>query len=134
MSNTQLIADTTRQEPSIEELWAAAYPTMRTILDNIINGRRAVNANVDSYVQLRLGLGQLDRGTYKPCTRSYGCGPADSPMSTMSLLRKVLAVVPVGSPAAGLLYRLASTVATAAAQRAEELRGIEQQFTEGEQS
>lgn len=130
---TQRIIDAAQPQPAIEELWTAAYPTMRVMLDGIIRGRRSVAAGAEHFVQLRRSLGQLDRGTYKPCTRSRGCGPADSPISTMALLRDVLALVPVGSPAAGLLYRLASVVAVEAAKRVDELRSRGTRPAEGGQ-
>ncbi|WP_420034675.1 hypothetical protein ACN2WE_21345 [Streptomyces sp. cg28] len=84
--------DTTATD--ITELWNAAYPTMRTILTASINGLRDrirvedwkqsdlpksawgsgrdLGAKVARLEGVRRQLGQLDRGTYKGCTRSPG--------------------------------------------------------------
>ncbi len=104
------------------DLWTAAYPTMREILDRNIKAMRAVHRPADelrALTELRRHLGQLDRGTYKPCTRSAGVGPLGSPWSTLSLIREVLRAMPISSPAAGMLYRTAAAFADLAAERAQ---------------
>lgn len=121
---TQRILDEANRQPTVEELWPAAYPAMRARLDDVIRSRRALSADVTRYVELRRALGQLDRGTYKACTRSPGVDPTESPLTTMSLLRKMLDLVPVGSPDAPVLYRLASVVAVEAAKSAERLQAM----------
>jgi hypothetical protein len=53
--------------------WADTYLAMRTILDTVIKaqrGARRPTADVPSLIRVRRDLGQLDRGTYQPCTQS----------------------------------------------------------------
>lgn len=124
---TQRITDAVNRQPTIEELWPTAYPAMRARLDDIIRSRRALSADATACVELRRALGQLDRGAYKPCTRSRGIDPTESPLSTMRLLQSVLYLLPAGSPDAPILYRLASVVAVEAAKQDEEIRARESQ-------
>lgn len=92
-------------------LWNAAYPGMREVLDAVIRANRGTahpRVDVRGLETVRRELGQVDRGTHRPCTRSE---PAFSPHIALSLVRAVIDVVPLGSPHAGGIYRLAAELA-----------------------
>jgi hypothetical protein len=91
--------------------WPAVYPAMRQILDAVIRANRGVSrpvADVSRLERVRLELGQLDRGTHRPCTQSP---PAFSPFAAFSLVREVCETTPLGHPATGAIYRLAADLA-----------------------
>jgi hypothetical protein len=91
--------------------WSAVYPAMRQILDAVIRANRGASrpvANVSRLERARLELGQLDRGTHRPCTQSP---PAFSPFAAFSLVREVCETTPLGHPATGAIYRLAAELA-----------------------
>jgi hypothetical protein len=89
---------------------------MRAVLDTVIHANRAAQrpvADVPHLERVRRQFGQLHRGTYRPCTQSP---PAYCPWTAFRLVRDVLAVVPLGHPQAGALYRLAADLADQIAQ------------------
>ncbi|MGW3491514.1 hypothetical protein [Streptomyces sp. NPDC001054] len=97
------------------EHWSDAYPAMRTILDSVITAQRAAESPTVDLRRLegtRRELGQVDRGTYRVCTRS---APSFSPTNAGWMVRDVIAVTYVGHPDAGAIYRLAAELADLAA-------------------
>lgn len=95
----------------VTELWVAAYPSMRQILDSVIRAQRtAANPTVDipALERVRLELGQMDRGTYRGCTRGE---PVFIPSSARIAVHAVLNVTSIGHPYAGDIYRLAAELA-----------------------
>lgn len=122
------IDDTTAAR--ISELWNLAYPDLREALTNVISNRRdhlrkaeqaeplsqEAKSSAAQYIkrmeETRRALGQLDRGTYRGCTRSPGAFTANSALSAVS---RALKAVPFGSPHAGNAYRLAGELADAVA-------------------
>lgn len=61
----------TDQAAHLAALWTATYPAMREILDLVIRANRATDhpvVDVPRLVRVRRELGQIDRGTYRPCT------------------------------------------------------------------
>lgn len=110
--------------------WNAAYPTMRTILNAAITSLRArmereawtqdslqpedrgsgrdLGAKLARMEGLRRGLGQLDRGTYRGCTRSPG---GFSPTSAYWSVRDFLAVTTNGDRGLADVYDLAAHLA-----------------------
>jgi hypothetical protein len=125
--DTGWLDDTTAAD--ITRLWNAAYPTMRTILTASINGlrdrirregwteadlprgaggsSRDLGAKLARLEGLRRGLGQLDRGTYRGCTRSPG---GFSPISAYRAVRDVLAVTSSGDRDLAAVYELAAVL------------------------
>lgn len=123
----------------IAERWNGVYPAMRTILDTVIKAQRATDrptVDVARLEQVRRALGQLDRGTFKACTRSPG---AFSVSDAFSAVRAVLRVTSIGHADAGAIYRLAGELAdvvaaAASVRRAEweaERAGIPAQSVDG---
>lgn len=116
----------------IAELWNLAYPDLREALTTVINSRRDYLGKPEQVEQLseeakssaaqyikrmeetRRALGQLDRGTYRSCTRSPG---AFSVSPALTAVSRALKALPVGSPHAGTAYRLAGELADAMAAR-----------------
>lgn len=99
------------QPPNRPEAWAATYPAMRNILDTVIRANRPAATpvvDVRRLERVRLELGQLHRGTHRPCTQSP---PAFSPFAAFSLVREVCETTPLGHPATGAIYRLAAELA-----------------------
>lgn len=110
--------------------WNAAYPTMRTILNAAIATLRArvereawtqdnlrpedhgsdrdLGAKLARLEGLRRGLGRLDRGTYRGCTRSPG--GFDS-VSAYWSVRDFLAVTTIGDSGLADVYVLAAHLA-----------------------
>ncbi|MDQ0943304.1 hypothetical protein [Streptomyces sp. V1I1] len=99
------------QAAHIVALWTAAYPAMRETLDTVIHAQRGADrrtVDIPRLERTRRALGQIDRGTYRPCTRST---PAFSPTSAYFLVRNVLNVTSLGSPHVGAIHRLAAELA-----------------------
>lgn len=122
----------------LADLWNHAYPAMRKIATAYIEGMRAYIERegwvVDpkhpqaealrTYVlpegrarrklrhaeELRRDLGQLDRGTHKPCTRSPGCF---SVTSAYMGVRNLIILSSLGSEGLADIYRLAAVLAEA---------------------
>lgn len=114
----------------LADQWNAAYPTMRRILNASINGLRAriereewtaarlrpedhgssrdLSAQLARMEGLRRGLGQLDRGTYRGCTRSPG---GFSPTSAYWSVRHFLEVTTIGDRGLSPVYELAAHLA-----------------------
>lgn len=115
---------------TLADQWNAAYPTMRRILNASINGLRAriereewtaarlrpedrgsgrdLGAQLARMEGLRRGLGQLDRGTYRGCTRSPG---GFSPTSAYWSVRRFLEVTTANDRGLSDVYYLASHLA-----------------------
>ncbi|WP_455355959.1 hypothetical protein [Streptomyces sp. SYSU K217416] len=109
---------TESQCQSIAERWNAVYPAMRTILDTVIRAQRGADrptVDVAKLEQVRRELGQLDRGTFKACTRSPG---AFSVFDAFSQVREVVAVTSIGHAGAGAILRLAGALADVVASAA----------------
>lgn len=97
--------------------WATTYPHMRAILDAVIRANRGADhphVDVPRLERVRRDLGQLDRGTYRPCTQSP---PAWCPTSAFGLVRAVANVTSLGHPLAGANHRLAADLADEVASR-----------------
>ncbi|MFF7954161.1 hypothetical protein [Streptomyces griseorubiginosus] len=95
----------------VAALWNEVYPAVRERLTTVIRAQRESaqpTVDVARLEQVRRELGQLDRGTFRPCTRSR---PAFSESAAYGLLRDVVAVTGLGSPYAGALHRLAAVLA-----------------------
>lgn len=110
--------------------WNAAYPTMRRILNASIDGLRAriqremwtldslpkadqgsgkdLGAKLARLEGLRRGLGRLDRGTHRGCTRSPG---GFSPTSAYRSVRDFLAVTTASDRGLADVYVLAGHLA-----------------------
>jgi hypothetical protein len=104
---------TAANSQDIADRWNGVYPAMREILDTVIRAQRDADrptADVAQLERIRRELGQLDRGTFKACTRSAG---GFSVSSALSGVRVVLSVTSVGDPVAGDIYRLAGALADA---------------------
>ncbi|MCY0923914.1 MULTISPECIES: hypothetical protein [unclassified Streptomyces] len=125
-----LTTETVRTNPTLSEdqalrvaeLWTIAYPEMRAILDRVIKAQREFEKptrDVKALEQVRLELGQLDRGTYRGCTRG---GPMFSVHAARSAVHEVLNVTWLGHPGAGNIYRLAGELADLAAAANERMR------------
>lgn len=102
---------TETQTQGIAEHWNGVYPAMRSILDAVIKAQRGTDrptVDVAELEQVRRELGQLDRGTFKACTRSPG---AFSIHNALSHVHAVLNVTSKGHPDAGPIYRLAGELA-----------------------
>ncbi|WP_424893456.1 hypothetical protein [Streptomyces sp. XH2] len=99
------------QAARVVELWNAAYPGMREILDTVIRAKREAHqpsTDIERLEQVRRELGQMDRGTYRDCKR----GPAVfRPSASWGHLLRVLKATPIGSPHAGSIHRLAAELA-----------------------
>jgi hypothetical protein len=142
--NTGQLDDTTAAD--IANLWNAAYPTMRTILTASINGlrdriqregwkqddlpkadrgsSRDLGAKVARLENLRRSLGQLDRGTYRGCTRSPG---GFSAIHAYWAVRDVLAATSINDRNLAAVYELAAILSLASDTRHRELaaqRGV----------
>jgi hypothetical protein len=119
-----------RSNPLIDEatasrlasLWNAAYPGMREMLTTVIDGQRRylsenpdspVRAEIKRHEETRLALGQLDRGTYRGCTRSPGMFDTWGALSAIKRLP-----MPTGSKHGGNVYRLAAELSDIEAARA----------------
>lgn len=118
----------------LADLWNTAYPHMRAHLTDVIEGcrvsldpqRRAERAerlglrrNIEPdqqsldrcarelrhYEAVRRELGQLDRGAHRGCGRMT---PSFRLSSANENVRYTLAVLPIDSPHAGDIYRLAA--------------------------
>ncbi|MER7761347.1 hypothetical protein [Streptomyces sp. NPDC097619] len=106
---TRFISDDQAQH--IADHWNPVYPAMRRILDTVIKAQRAADRPTVDVARLELvrrGLGQLDRGTFKGCTRSPGY------FSVHHAIRHVHGVLKVtysGDPDKGAIYRLAGVLA-----------------------
>lgn len=122
------IDDTTATR--VTDLWNAAYPTMRTILTASINGRRDrirregwtqddlpradwgsrkdLGARLAGLEGLRRDLGQLDRGTYRGCTRSPG---GFSAIHAYWSVRRVLEATSINDRGLACVYELATALA-----------------------
>ncbi|QUI32463.1 hypothetical protein H9W91_17535 [Streptomyces alfalfae] len=118
----------------IADLWNAAYPGMRDTLTLVISRHRdylkkaqqagdiskEMENDTRRYItrmeETRRVLGQLDRGTHRGCTRSPG---AFTTSAAMSVVRRALDAVSIGSPHAGSIYRLAAELADVEAATAE---------------
>lgn len=136
--DTGQLDDTTAAD--IANRWNAAYPTMRTILTASINGLRDrirregwtqdalpkgdwgsskdLGAKVARLENLRRSLGQLDRGTYRGCTRSPG---GFSPVSAYWAVRDVLAATSISDRNLAAVYELAAILSFASDARQREL-------------
>lgn len=121
----------------IADCWNAVYPAMRGILDSVIKAQRRTDrptVDVVNLERVRRELGQLDRGTFKACTRSSG---AFSVFDALSHVREVLNVTSLGAPGAGAIYRLAGELAdvvatVATARHAEWDRTAAMQLADGD--
>ncbi|MEU6965080.1 hypothetical protein [Streptomyces chrestomyceticus] len=112
-AGSRFISD--EQAQSITDHWNPVYPAMRRTLETVIKAQQAVDpdrrtVDVARLKAVRRGLGQLDRGTYKGCTRSPG---AFSVYGALRHVDEVLAVTLSGTPEKGAIYRLASALADA---------------------
>jgi hypothetical protein len=122
----------------IAGLWNDAYPVMRKIATSYVDSMRDYveregwvvdpghpHAEVlQAYAtpegkarrklkygeELRRELGQLDRGTHRPCTRSPGCF---SVTAAYSRVRGLLGISSLSTPGMGSVYRLAAALADA---------------------
>ncbi|AXH66420.1 hypothetical protein SEA_SATIS_271 [Streptomyces phage Satis] len=122
----------------IAGLWNDAYPVMRKIATGYVDSMRDYvdregwvidpdhpRADVlQAYAvpegkarrklrygeELRRELGQLDRGTHRPCTRSPGCF---SVTAAYSRVRGLLGISSLSTPGMGSVYRLAAALADA---------------------
>lgn len=122
----------------LADLWNLAYPAMRQIATRYISGMREYieqegwiidpahpRAEVlQAYAvpekkarrklklaeDLRRDLGQLDRGTHKPCTRSPGCF---SVTAAYMAVRSLISVSSLSSEGMPQIYRLAASLAEA---------------------
>ncbi|MEU3279194.1 hypothetical protein [Streptomyces antibioticus] len=104
------------QAQEIAVAWNGVYPAMRRVLDTVINAQRGAErrtVNLPRLERVRRELGQLDRGTYRGCTRSPA---AFSISGSLSNVRAVLEVTSVGTPELGDMYRLAALLADATVQ------------------
>jgi hypothetical protein len=102
---------TATQADHLAELWNATYPAMREILDRVIRANRGTDrpvADVPRLERVRRELGQIDRGTHRPCTQSP---PGFSPTEAYILVGWVLEATSLGSPHAGGIHRLAAELA-----------------------
>ncbi|AEM87057.1 hypothetical protein [Streptomyces violaceusniger] len=124
----------------IANLWNAAYPTMRTILtasinelrdrirregwaqDNLLNSDggsdRDLGAKVARLENLRCSLGQLDRGTYRGCTRSPG---GFSAIHAYWAVRDVLIATSINDRDLAAVYELAAILSRTSDARQREL-------------
>ncbi|MEV8476196.1 hypothetical protein [Streptomyces sp. NPDC051173] len=108
------------QAARVVELWNAAYPGMREILDTVIRvWREAGDDRVERLERVRRELGQMDRGTYQDCKRS---APVFIPSHSRGHLLAVLNVTSIGNPHAGAIHRLAAELADLTVARHERLR------------
>ncbi|GGS47989.1 hypothetical protein [Streptomyces violaceus] len=136
--DTGQLDDTTAAD--IANRWNAAYPTMRTILTTSINSIRDriqregwnladlpksdqgsskdLGAKVARLEGLRRSLGQLDRGTYRGCTRSPG---GFSPVSAYWAVRDVLAATSISDRNLAAVYELAAILSFVSDARQREL-------------
>ncbi|MDL4815483.1 hypothetical protein [Actinomadura opuntiae] len=101
----------------LTDLWNTAYPHMRTDLTEVIAAHRNASLRrpgrqrtetakeIRRYESVRRELGQLDRGTHRPCSRSE---PRFSLFAATNAVRHALDALPVDSPHAGDIYRLAA--------------------------
>jgi hypothetical protein len=122
----------------IADLWNAAYPTMRTIVTGRISSDRGLirdeawkvdashpqtevlrtfapsekdlRARLERMERLRLVLGQLDRATYRGCTRSPG---GFSPLGAYRSVRSLLGATTVNDHDLASVYELAAALARA---------------------
>ena len=97
----------------IADLWNASYPHMRELLSDVITANRTAQrplVNVRDAERVRLELGQVDRGTHRPCTQSP---PGFSAYAAYSLVRHALDLVSTDTPHAGDFYRLAAELSDA---------------------
>lgn len=122
----------------LADLWNAAYPAMRQIATRYIEGMRGYVERegwvvdpahpqaeaLQAYAvpekkarrklrlaeDLRRDLGQLDRGTHKPCTRSPGCF---SVTAAYLAVRNLIGVSSLNSEGMASVYRLAAELAEA---------------------
>ena len=122
----------------LADLWNRAYPAMRQISTGYIEGMRKYieqegwvidpahrHAEVlQAYAtpekkahrklklaeDLRRDLGQLDRGTHKPCTRSPGCF---SVTAAYMAVRNLISLSSLNSEGLASVYRLAAELAEA---------------------
>ncbi|KOG73529.1 hypothetical protein ADK77_08335 [Streptomyces antibioticus] len=128
--DTGQLDDTTAAD--IATLWNAASPTMRTILTASINGlrdriqregwkqadmpksdwgsSRDLGARLARLEGLRRSLGQLDRGTYRGCTRSPG---GFSVLHAYWSVRDVLAATSINDRGLAGVYELAAILSRA---------------------
>lgn len=136
----------------LADLWNRAYPTMREIATRCINGKKAaidgrswevdpkhpqaevlrellpkeaeLTRRMKQVETLRRELGQLDRGTHKPCTRSPGCF---SVTGAYMAVRNLIKISSLSSEGLGNVFRLAAVLAEAEekvnAERAEWQKG-----------
>ena len=119
-----------RSNPLIDEataervatLWNAAYPGMRELLTTVIDAQRnylsekhdsQLQAEIKRHEETRRALGQLDRGTYRGCTRSPGMFDT---WGALSAIRRL--PLPTGSKHGGSIYRLAAELSDIEAARA----------------
>lgn len=112
----------------IADLWNTAYPDLRDILTKVITAHREYHdRNVGKRTEAQLGetrnyikgmedirrrLGQLDRGTYRACTRSAG---AFHPGAALMVVSAALEAVSLGDARAGAVYRLLAELSDATA-------------------
>lgn len=95
----------------VADHWNPVYPAMRRILDTVIKAQRTRETPSWDVAQLELvrrELGQLDRMTFKACTRSDG---AFSVHHALSHVHEVLNVTSLGDRDKGAIYRLAGALA-----------------------
>lgn len=122
----------------LADLWNLAYPAMRKIATGCIDGLRSyieregwivdpghpqaealkayatpeakARRKLRHAEELRRDLGQLDRGTHKPCTRSSGCF---SITSAYMAVRSLIGISSLSSEGLADIYRLAAVLAEA---------------------
>jgi hypothetical protein len=122
----------------LADLWNRAYPTMREIATNNINGLRLsierkswevdprhpqaealksflpkeerVRRKLKLAEDLRRTLGQVDRGTHKLCTRSPG---GFSVTGAYMVVRNLIGISSLSTKGLGDVYRLAAVLADA---------------------
>ncbi|MEV5347141.1 hypothetical protein [Streptomyces achromogenes] len=131
---------------SIADLWNAAYPTMRAVATDRVNAYRqqikgeawridpdhpradilrpflpteaSVRRRLKNAEALRRMLGQLDRGTYRACTRSPG---GFSAFAAYNAVRALLQATTLNDRGLAAVYRLAAVLADTADERHREL-------------
>ncbi|WP_432170940.1 hypothetical protein [Streptomyces sp. 1222.5] len=119
ISSNPLIDEATAER--IVTLWNAAYPGMRELLTTVIDAQRnhlrenpdsRLQAEIKRHEETRRVLGQLDRGTYRGCTRSPGMFDTWGALSAIKRLP-----MPTGSKHGGSVYRLAAELSDVEAAR-----------------
>ncbi|MGC4891068.1 hypothetical protein [Micromonospora sp. DT227] len=117
--DTRIDTDTAH---TIAHHWNTAYPHMRAALTRWIEARRhqlttandadqaIAHEEIKNRERLRREIGQLDRGTFRQCTRSPGCF---STSAALSLVPQVIDTACWYDPGLAHMYRLAAVLVDA---------------------